>query len=204
MNSDCVVGRHGHTLAPPRRRHAVTVTALVWPSVVSVTVQRDPTGRSGKARDTDPARWPAGTRMAMRPCWPAAGPAIVLVTLRMPVGTWGTSGVVSGVRWYTSITFTGTTSPAGTVTVWSLADTVAVTVAVAPSAVSVTVHTEPAGTGPKLCDTLPAAVPPRITNGDSASAVPLQTTWMVTGPWEPASGPAMVLVTSRKLVPETW
>ena len=32
-------------------------------------------------------------------------------------------------------------------------------------------------------------------------AVPLQTTWMVTGPWWPASGPAMVLVTSRELGP---
>ena len=30
-------------------------------------------------------------------------------------------------------------------------------------------------------------------------AVPLQTTSMVTGPWWPASGPAIVLVTSREL-----
>ena len=66
-------------------------------------------------------------------------------------------------------------------------DTVAVTVAVAPSAVSVTVHTEPAGMPSKLCDTLPAGVPAAITkSGDRA--VPLQTTWMVTGPWWPASG----------------
>ena len=54
----------------------------------------------------------------------AAGPAIVLVTFRKP-----------GVASYTSVKFTGTTLPAGTVMVWPLPDTVAVTVALAPSAV---------------------------------------------------------------------
>ena len=53
---------------------------------------------------------------------------------------------------------------------------------VAPSAVSVTVHTEPAGIPSKLCDTLPAGVPEWITkSGDRA--VPLQVTWILTGPW---------------------
>ena len=70
----------------------------------------------------------------MRPCRRAAGPAMVLVTFREP-----------GAPSYTSIRFTGTTLPAGTVTSPPLPDTVAVTVAVAPSAVSVMVHTEPAG-----------------------------------------------------------
>ena len=65
-----------------------------------------------------------------------------------------------------------------------------------PSAVSVTVHTEPAGIPSKLRDTRPARVLAAITkSGDSA--VPLQATRMVTGPWRPASGPAMVLLTSR-------
>ena len=70
----------------------------------------------------------------MRPCCRAAGPAMVLVTFREP-----------GAPSYTSIRFTGTTLPGGTVTSPPLPDTVAVTVAVAPSAVSVMVHTEPAG-----------------------------------------------------------
>ena len=118
---------------------------------------------------------------------PARGrPAMVLVTFRVP-----------GVARYTLITFTGTTLPAGTVTVRLIADHVHLTSAVAPSAVSVTVHTEPAGIPSKLCDTLPARVLAGITkSGDRA--VPLQATWMVTGPWRPASGPAMVLLTSRE------
>ena len=58
--------------------------------------------------------------------------------------------------WYTSIRLTGTTLPAGTVTCWPLPATVALTVAVAPFAVSVTVHAEPAGMPSKLCDTLPS------------------------------------------------
>jgi hypothetical protein len=46
---------------------------------------------------------------------------------------------------YTSVRFTGTTLPAATVAVWPLPATIAVIVPVAPSAVSVTVHNEPAG-----------------------------------------------------------
>ena len=46
----------------------------------------------------------------MRPCWRAPRPAIVLVTFSEP-----------GVPWYTSIKFTGTTLPAGTVTLLSIA-----------------------------------------------------------------------------------
>ena len=74
---------------------------------------------------------------------------------------------------------------------------------VAPSAVSVTVHTEPAGIPSKLRDTRPARVLAAITkSGDSA--VPLQATPMVTGPWRPASGPAMVLLTSRDPLDATF
>ncbi len=47
----------------------------------------------------------------MRPCRRAAGPAIVLVTFREP-----------GAARYTSIRFTGTTLPPGTVTVAAIAD----------------------------------------------------------------------------------
>ena len=106
------------------------------------------------------------------PCWRAAfPPGIVLVTFSEPT-----------VPWYTSIRFSGTTLPAGTVTFWLLPDTVAEMVAVAPSAVSVTVHIEPAGIPSKLCDTLPSGVPAGITNS-GATAVPSQLTWIVTGPW---------------------
>ena len=79
----------------------------------------------------------------------------------------------------------------------AIADTCTLTCSVAPSAVSVTVHTEPAGMPSKLCDTVPARVLAGITkSGDRA--VPLQATWMVTAPWWPASGPAMVLLTSSE------
>ena len=161
-----------------------------------VTVQAAPAGSSLKKRDTVPAAVPAGirkaksyttppqaTKMAMSPCWPAAGPAMVLLTCRDP-----------GVDRYTSIRPTTTTSPAGTVTFWLLPVTVTVTVEVALSEVSVTVQTEPAGMLSKLWTTVPGGA-----GGDGRSRATGRCRrtprGIVTGsPWLAGSTPAMPLV----------
>ena len=103
----------------------VTATALLAPLDVSVTVHVKPAGMSGKLRDTVPAAvlagmvnayWlsgcPQSTRIAIGPCWPAAAPLIVLLTMRVP-----------GVSWKRSAKETATTVAAGTVAVCSLPPT---------------------------------------------------------------------------------
>jgi len=90
----------------------------------AVKTARDRTG-SGMGRDdelklkTGP---PQATRMSMRPCRWAAGPAIVLVTVTEPVastegdpGSSG-SGLTGDPSSYASINLTDTTLPAGMVT----------------------------------------------------------------------------------------
>ena len=85
--------------------------------------------------------------------------------------------------------------PAGTVAVWPLPTVTTLTAVFDPSAVSVTVHTVPAGMFEYVWSMVPATEPAGITK--SVSVVPPQTTWMVTAAWLPAAVPLIVLRTTR-------